>query len=397
MRRQEHAYGWFGLTSIAWFVWQLEQLSIDPWPFATGDGRERFDAFALLVCGACLSMFVVRIGGREGRSSEIRLWVCAAGCAIVMLATHRNWGEVREILAVACACVLMAGYVPLARIAVRAPLSQHRGLALCVAVCLAAGAHDLLASAGIVHDEMRYAVLASQLVNVGMMVALARRFAAVLTRADGFGIELANGVERARTCERVQLAHDLHDGLGGMLVGSIAELERASPVMPTDRCIAILKALRDDLRIIVESGSKADSGEQLLEDVIAPLRYRLMQLLENQEIDCEWRVSGIDDLVLPASVAVDVMRILQEGITNVMKHSGATKVEVDLRGENGEIYIVVADNGRGFAADNVESVSSVGLRSIRARVARRGGVLGMHSAGAGAALSVKIPLAPRVE
>lgn len=393
MRRQECAYGWFGMTSIAWFVCQLDRISIDPWPFMTNDGRERFSAVALLVCGACLSMFVARLGGRQGRLSEIGLWVCAAGGAIVMLATHRSWSEVRVIFAVACACALLVGYVPVACIALRASVSQHRGLALCVAVCLAAGAHDLLAFAGIVHGEMRYAVLASQLLDVGMAVALARRFAAVLARADGFGVELATGVERGRSNERVQLAHDLHDGLGGMLVGSIAELEHASPVIPTHRCIAILKALRDDLRIIIEAGTNAESGEQLLEEQIAPLRYRLMQLLENQEIDCEWRASGIAGLVLPASVAVDVMRILQEGITNVMKHSGATKVDVDLRRDGGQLLIVIVDNGRGFAMDDVESLSGVGLRSIRTRVARLDGAMSMHSTGAGTMLNVMIPLA----
>jgi signal transduction histidine kinase len=392
MRRQESVYGWFGLASISWFVWQLERSSVDLWPFMTSDGRERFDAFALLVCGACLSMFVARLGERQVRLSDTWLWICAVGGAIVMLATHRDWNEVRAILAVAFACALLVGYVPVVRIAVRGSLSQHRGLALCVGVCLAAGAHDLLASAGIVHGDSRYAVLASQLLNVGMAVALACRFSAVLARADRFGVELAEGIERARTEERVELAHDLHDGLGGMLVGSIAELERASPVVPTHRCIAILKALRDDLRIIVESGSNAESGEQLLEDLIAPLRYRLMQLLESQEIDCEWRASGVADLALPASVAVDVMRILQEGITNVMKHSGATSVDVDLRGEDGRLLIVIADNGRGLAADDIESLSGVGLRSIRTRVARLGGVVTIDSTEAGTSVNMRIPL-----
>jgi signal transduction histidine kinase len=397
MRRQERAYGWFGMASISWFVCQLLRNSIDVWPFMTDDGRERFDALALLVCGACLSMFVARLGGRQVRLSDTWLWVCAVGGAIVMLVTQRDWNEVRAILAVAFACALLAGYVPVVRIAAGGSLAQHRGLALCVAVCLAAGAHDLLASAGTVHDDSRYAVLASQLLNVGMAVALARRFTTVLARADRFGVELAQGIERARTGERVQLAHDLHDGLGGMLVGSIAELERAAPVVPTHRCIVILKALRDDLRIIVESGSSAGNGEHLLEDVIAPLRYRLMQLLESREIDCEWRASGVAGLVLPASVAIDVMRILQEGITNVMKHSGATSVEVDLRGEDEQIHIVIADNGRGFTADDIESLSGVGIRSIRTRVARLGGMVTIDSTEAGTSVEMKIPLTAGVK
>jgi signal transduction histidine kinase len=231
-----------------------------------------------------------------------------------------------------------------------------------------------------------------------MAVALACRLTALLARADRFSVDLAVSVERARTGERVQLAHDLHDGLGGMLVGSIAELERASPVIPTHRCIAILKALRDDLRIIVEAGSNAESGEQSLQDFIAPLRYRLMQLLENQEIDCEWRVSGIADLTLPASVAIDVMRILQEGITNVMKHSGATSVDVDLHlhREDGQLHIVIADNGRGFAMDDVESLSGVGLRSIRTRVARVGGAMSVRSTEAGTVLTAQIPFTSRI-
>jgi signal transduction histidine kinase len=86
------------------------------------------------------------------------------------------------------------------------------------------------------------------------------------------------------------------------------------------------------------------------------------------------------------------MRILQEGITNVMKHSGATSVDVDLRGEDGRLLIVIADNGRGLAADDIESLSGVGLRSIRTRVARLGGVVTIDSTEAGTSVNMRIPL-----
>ena len=76
----------------------------------------------------------------------------------------------------------------------------------------------------------------------------------------------------ARLGERVNLAHDLHDGLGGMLIGNIAALEQASDSLPSREVLDMFRELRDDLRLIIDTASAQHYGEHSLAELLAPLR-----------------------------------------------------------------------------------------------------------------------------
>jgi signal transduction histidine kinase len=412
MRPQESAYGWFSLTSLAWLTYMINQVSAERWPFATIDASERFNSIVLLISAACLASFVARLCERRRQFIEIVLWVVVViGTAAMACARHVYLHELRALLATATVCVSVFNCAALIRFALRNRHGDLALLALCMTGCVAAGVHDLFISLGASDDAVRYAVPASQLLTIGMAILLARRFTAALARADQFDDELASGIERAkrdvamslsdqhqlevarvRIDERTGLAHDLHDGLGGMLVSHIAALEHAPHAMPAERCLGLLKALRDDLRIIIESATQPEPDEQPIDAWIAPLRHRLTQLLENQEIDCYWQVVCAADARMPASLGVDVMRILQEGVTNVLKHSRATRVDIELRNDDEHLGIVIADNGVGFDTTQAMSPQGVGLRSMRTRVARHGGTLTLSASGSATVLEVCIPI-----
>jgi signal transduction histidine kinase len=200
-------------------------------------------------------------------------------------------------------------------------------------------------------------------------------------------------VAQARINERISVAHDLHDGLGGMLVSNIAVLERAPHAMSAERFLALLKALRDDLRLIIESAAQAHPDAQAIDEWIAPLRHRLTQLLENQGIDCHWQIRCVASVRMPASLGVDVMRILQEGVANVLKHSQATRVDIELRSDGETLDITVADNGIGFDTQRAPSTQHIGLRSIRTRVARHGGTMSIQSSSGATVFNAHVPLA----
>ena len=82
---------------------------------------------------------------------------------------------------------------------------------------------------------------------------------------------------------------------------------------------------------------------------------------------------------IPPDVALCLFRVLEEALTNVAKHSGASEAEVTLYGTEEDLTLRVADSGRGFAQD-VARVDGVGLVSMRERLQALGGTLSIDSA-----------------
>jgi signal transduction histidine kinase len=105
--------------------------------------------------------------------------------------------------------------------------------------------------------------------------------------------------------------------------------------------------------------------------------------------------SGLAKLRLPPPVETAVFRIVQEALTNILKHAEATRVSVMLEYRNDELLVIVEDNGRGFQLDvplSVKEPGGLGLVGIRERVALVGGKLNIESElGSGTTLAIRIP------
>jgi len=105
--------------------------------------------------------------------------------------------------------------------------------------------------------------------------------------------------------------------------------------------------------------------------------------------------SGLGKLRLPPPVETAVFRIVQEALTNILKHAEATRVSVMLEYRYDELLVIVEDNGRGFKPDvplTVKAPGGLGLVGIRERVALVGGKLKVESeSGSGTTLAIRIP------
>ena len=89
-----------------------------------------------------------------------------------------------------------------------------------------------------------------------------------------------------------------------------------------------------------------------------------------------------------------VFRILQELLTNVVRHAGATRVDVALRSEPDELLLTVADNGRGLDEEAANSPKSFGLMGVRERVLPFGGRVEISGVRAkGTTVTVALPAA----
>ena len=203
--------------------------------------------------------------------------------------------------------------------------------------------------------------------------------------------------------ERRRLARELHDEAGQHLtalgLGLQALSNVAAPGSEIDRRAAELQALANTLAVELHAIA-VRLRPKALDDF--GLEAALVAYSE------EWsRRSGIDvdvhtsvgDARLPTAVESAIYRVVQEALTTVARHSGATHAGVVVERRDGHVTAVVEDDGRGIHArdaldEHRRGSGGLGLLGIRERVALLGGTLDVESApGSGTTLFVRIPLA----
>ena len=198
--------------------------------------------------------------------------------------------------------------------------------------------------------------------------------------------------ERARFDERDRLMRDMHDGVGGHLVQALALTEAAADSRLRD---AVQQAL-DDLRLLIDASDVHSEG---LNDILARLRERLVRRLAALGITLEWDFTRSPMLPpLSPSKSIQILRILQEAVTNVIKHAQARHVVIaserlddPATGQAARLLFEVADDGAGF--DPANASDGRGLRNLRARIAELGGHAHLDSTpGGGCRLRFDVPL-----
>jgi len=412
MRRRETAYGWFAVMDVLWLLFGYNQIATSPWPFASNHSWQALNTSLLLVFSASYVVFALRFCDRRMPRLELAaLLVTLAGVLDLWLANGPGLPLHRAFWTLAGGLMTIAVNSASIVHAWRHPGSPMRLLAPFMAVSAVAGAHDLLVFTQVIDSNVYYTTISSYLLLLGMALTQAGRFVQSLKRIENFNTELIEEVNaakaelaatlaqqhalelaHARIGERVNLASDLHDGLGGMLVGSIATLERKPENLSAPELLAMLKRLRDDLRLIIDATGRHD-GTRAFGELLAPLRHRSSQLLDANGIDCRWQVSNIEMLELPPSQSLDLLRFLQEALTNVLKHSASRRVDVAVTRTGDELQLSVRDDGRGFVVDGADKGGGAGLRSLRARARRLGADLQLHSRPGETQLALRMPLA----
>lgn len=107
-------------------------------------------------------------------------------------------------------------------------------------------------------------------------------------------------------------------------------------------------------------------------------------------IETHHNLSGIGSIVVPTSTALQLTRILNECLTNILKHADATCIRVELIEGASGLSFAVADNGRGFDEESV-APEKLGIRIMRERAAAAGGKLLIDSGDKGTVVQVDIP------
>ncbi len=258
---------------------------------------------------------------------------------------------------------------------------QYRGVGLGVLVAFDRGASGAAFASADEEVLRTFASSAATAVAIKRSVE-ADRLRAAITAADA---------------ERGRWARELHDQTLQALGGLRVLLVSAQKGPDRGRGVVIRQAIEDveveidNLRSII-----TDLRPAVLDDL--GLLAALETLLERRRdagLEIEAQLVAADELSaepLGAELETTVYRLVQEALTNVVKHSQATVAEVSVRLERGEILVVVADAGVGF--DVSASSSGFGLPGMRERIYLAGGQLSVESApGHGARVSARIPIA----
>jgi PAS domain S-box-containing protein len=210
--------------------------------------------------------------------------------------------------------------------------------------------------------------------------------------------ELSSHLEAAKEEERERIARDIHDELGGTLVAIKIETSLLGSKLPSDP-LQLRKRARAIEGLIDEAISTAGRVARELRPGILK-DFGLAAAIECQADDFSQRFGiSCDTSHISHEVEVDdktalaLFRIFQEALTNVAKHSKATWVSIALGAEGGNLWLEIADNGRGISADDMNKPKSFGLRGIRERMLGLGGTLEISSGvPQGARIILRAPL-----
>lgn len=386
VRRRESMYVWFFAASAAHLARMLHYVVGDGPPLLPDEWFGWITVNSLGWVTVCIFAFAFRLHRRRmplvaGAVISTVLLCSAMTLPVPQLLPHLNTmlplayiviGVLTTVIAVSG---LWASYVARSREA----LVLFAWFSLMVPV----GIHDLLLQSYRIDIERVYLAPYTSISLFMIFLAIVyRRYVGAIA-----GVEAANATletklaERERaltasheqlrelerqqtlTAERQRMMQDMHDGIGSSLMSALRMVERGH-ASPADTA-QVLKDCIDDLKLAIDS---LDTHDADLLALLAALRFRLAPRLKAAGIDLTWSVRDLPPLAwLDPQNALHVLRILQEVLTNILKHSGARAIDVATFDEHDTVLVRIRDTGLAFVPGDPGAAGGRGLASIRTR------------------------------
>jgi len=413
-RRSEVLYGIFGLTALLWGIrtltFVIEQLPTAEWILwrliyqsATGGFVVMMGLFALRTAGvdrpklermliayALIGPLVLAFGGSGVEGWINSVWTGGFFLVAVLIVVMVCLAAWRNRTGTAIALMFSVGVAVLA--------AGHDYFLLTNASWLARIAPDWASNRIFVLQFAANAVLlvmgsilAGRFINAlhdleSLNQTLDRRVAereAVIEQNYQRLVDLEG--QRQGAEERQRIMQDMHDGLGAQLFSSLSRAERAD--MSQQEMSDALRGCIAEMRLAIDSLSTSDDD---FEATYSDFRYRWESQLKALGMESRWQVDiAADAPQLAPHNSLQVLRILQEALTNVLKHSCASHVQVRLTWAGAVLQAEVEDDGVGML--EAPRAHSRGLHNMRTRAGRLGGTLTLDSRAGQTVLRLLVP------
>ena len=195
--------------------------------------------------------------------------------------------------------------------------------------------------------------------------------------------------------ERRRISRELHDDTAQRLAGLLVHLRLVKLEESDERRATLMEELREGLQEVGEGVRRIARGLRppSLEDagVVAALQAHIRISFANEAIRTSFDAGAVDQL-LDEDGKLILYRVVQEALSNVVRHSGATMVNVAVHAEGSEVVAAVEDDGDGFDPTRVGGGAGLGLLGMRERAASIGGSMRVESApGSGTRVWLSIP------
>lgn len=408
-RRKELAYLLFALVSTAWWVRNLHYHADIP---RTGPMHDWF----WWMTNASMSwvmvltyLFALRFHHRRYPLIEWLLVGFTVLSALVTLPLLPWDPLVLQHTVNAVVSIFVTGFITWIAVRYRSP--ELRVLTATLWICIAMGIHDILLVSLRISPESLYLMpYATLLVFSAFLYAVLKRYSGAIEEVEQINASLEQRLaertvqleenhrklrdverEQAMLLERQRLMRDMHDGMGSALMSSLVLVEQGK--LDIQAVAGVLRECVDDLRLVIDSLEPI--GHDLV-TLLATLRYRLGKRLEAAGLQLEWQVDDLPPLPwLDATAALQVLRIVQEALTNILKHAQARKVMIALKKTGEAVEVHIADDGVGFDATGDAPMASKGLRNLRKRAQTLGGDVVFTSAPGNTRVTLVLPLERR--
>lgn len=207
----------------------------------------------------------------------------------------------------------------------------------------------------------------------------------------------SKAIIEAEEKERMRIARDLHDGIGQSLSAAKLNLSSLENKLKLEE-IESQSALRNAIDLVDESVKEVRAVSHsmmpnalLKQGLVAAVREFINRLsaIDNLKIDLE--ITGLSER-LEASTETVLFRVLQEIVSNIVKHANANHITIQIMKYESELTIMIEDNGVGFDTSKMHEFNGIGLKNITSRIEFLNGTVNFDSnPGKGTTVIIEIP------
>lgn len=397
-------YLWVGVASITYALSNVNFLSSVAWPTP-----DLFSWFAFSSRMAAMPLLALACVAFYGKDRPWQHWLALAyalGAPVLTWVTNNN----RTLVSWYYVPLLLVGVLVVASMARWTWQSRkwrHVLMLGAVAALLAAGFSDWLRLRGVSAFEgvylMAYAsagflVIMGALVMAELAAGLnrSRELTAMLEAkvaereqrlAQAFEERIKLERDAAVNLERERLLADMHDSLGSGLSTAYLLLQQGQ--LSVRGAAYLVQECMDDLRLVFDVSGNRDGQLQTL---VADVRYRMDGRLMPMGFKVEWLIELDDMPALSSASSLQLMRVLQEALTNAMRHADATDIQVRLQYLPGEgaLLMQVHDNGVGMTQEPRRM--GRGLGNMARRATALGAELDIQSDDSGTTVQLRCKL-----